>query len=165
MNAMYDNLKRTKSFRKNSSLEKSLSELNNLIDRVEVPVITEHKRPIILIMGCARSGSTLVFQYLASLGIFSYPSNLISRFYKNPHIGILAQQVLIERDTDKQLGISSSMNYKSDLGKTTGALAPSEFWYFWREYFRFVGIEHLTNKELSSIDSNDLLKKLSSISS
>ncbi len=96
-----------------------------------------------------------------SLRSFSYPSNLIARFYKNPYIGILAQQSLLEYDPLNQLGFDSTkIEYSSNLGKTIGALNPSEYWYFWREFFNFGEINILSEGELEKIDSKNLFLKL-----
>ena len=50
----------------------------------ETPLLKEpspDRRPIILILGCARSESTLLLQLLAESGAFAYPTNFLSRFY------------------------------------------------------------------------------------
>lgn len=161
---MYDNNQRTGFYKKDMSLENALNDINDLIDPLAIDRLSIPKKPIILIMGCARSGSTLLMQYLSSLEAFSYPSNLIARFYKNPYLGIRIQQALLEFDPLNQLEFNNIDNsiFQSNLGKTTGALAPSEFWYFWREYFKFSKYNHLNLEETSSVDSESFLKKLSS---
>ena len=37
---------------------------------------------VVLVVGGPRSGSTVMMQWLASSGVFAYPSNLLSRFYR-----------------------------------------------------------------------------------
>jgi len=160
---MYDNSKRTPFFKKDESLETALSDLNNLIDGVDCPINTiETQSPIILIMGCARSGSTLLLQWLASSGLFSYPSNLIARFYKNPYIGIRTQQSLLEFDPLNQLGFKEpKLDFSSSLGKTNGALGPSEYWYYWRTFFNFKNdAQILSPEQLEMVDGKNFIKKL-----
>ena len=109
MSEMYDNDQRASFFKRNDDLEIALTDLNNLISTVNCEVeFSQPERPIVLLMGCPRAGSTLMLQWLASLGVFSYPSNLIARFYKNPFIGIRAQQSLLELDPLNQLGFTKS---------------------------------------------------------
>ncbi|PKA82135.1 sulfotransferase family protein [Ulvibacter sp. MAR_2010_11] len=163
MTEMYDNSERTDFFKKDASLESALSDLNNLIDGIECPIKSdEDQSPIVLIMGCARSGSTLLLQWLAASGLFSYPSNLIARFYKNPYLGIRTQQALLEFDTLNQLGFKETkLDFSSSLGKTNGALGPSEYWYFWRTFFEFEDDVQIIPKErLAAIDGTTLIKKL-----
>ena len=136
---MEENELRTPYFKKDDDLENALSALNHYLEDPNFRLTEfESNRPMIMIMGCARSGSTLLLQWLASLGIFSYPSNLIARFYGNPYVGILAQQSLLEHDPLNQLGFTKpEERFDSNLGKTIGPLNPSEFWYFWRRFFSF----------------------------
>ena len=83
---------RTPVFQRNESLESLLNSLNELLGAVEnraiesIPAsVGDH--PIIFIMGPHRSGTTLLMQWLASLGIIAYPTNVLSRFYSAPVIG------------------------------------------------------------------------------
>jgi hypothetical protein len=163
MSEMYDNKQRRAYFKKDNNLEDALGELNDLISRVHIPkVYNAPKIPILLLMGCPRAGSTVFLQWIASLGIFTYPTNLIARFYKNPYIGILAQQSLLEYDRLNQLGFkSTTIEYSSNLGKTIGALSPSEYWYFWREFFNFGEINILSEEELKKVDSKKFLDQIS----
>jgi len=166
MDEMYDNNQRQCFFKKSQSLEKVLIRLNDYIS--QPPVIRlklKPTKPIILIMGCARSGSTLLMQWLCSLGLFSYPSNLIARFYKNPYLGILVQQALLEFDPLNQIGFENAKineSFDSNLGRTHGALAPSEYWYFWRQFFNFSGLNMLSDFELSKVDHGLFLSQLAS---
>ena len=162
MSEMYDNDQRTSFFKKNDDLEIALTDLNKLISTVNCEVeFSQPERPVVLLMGCPRAGSTLMLQWLASLGVFSYPSNLIARFYKNPFIGIRAQQSLLELDPLNQLGFKENTNnFTSELGKTQGALSPSEFWYFWREYFEFGEINRLNADQLKNVNRERFLNQI-----
>ena len=161
---MYNNNERTSFFKKDDRLEDVLTEINAEIESIFKKKLKKKPDfPIVLIMGCARCGSTLLLQWLASLNIFSYPSNLISRFFRNPYFGIRIQQGLIEYDSTNQLDMTSNnrIKFSSSLGKTIGALEPSEFWYFWRQYFKFGEYNILPDSELNFVDTDDFLQKLS----
>ncbi|WP_319582210.1 sulfotransferase [uncultured Pseudodesulfovibrio sp.] len=108
----------------------------------------------LLICGAPRSGTSLLLQYLASSGLFAYPSNFISRFYSAPFVGEIAQQLILDPNCDYkgefediQAGLLP-LDFNSDLGKTKNALGVNEFWYFWRRFFP--GLEYgerLTHSE------------------
>lgn len=146
---MEDNKYSVPYFKKNINLEDALTDLNTHIEKIVIDNKTNLNtvdKPIFMIMGAPRSGSTLMLQWLSSLGLFSYPSNLIARFYKNPYIGIRAQQALLEYDPLNQLGFNNTtVDFTSQLGKTMGALNPSEFWYFWRNHFKLNGFSEVLN--------------------
>jgi hypothetical protein len=43
---------------------------------------------------------------------------------------------------------SSTVDFNSENGKTRGALAPNEFWYFWRRFLPFGELDYLPSSEL-----------------
>ena len=159
-------------YRKNLDLEERLRELNALLCYAELKALDKFEtpeHPVILIVGCARSGSTLLFQWLASLGYFCYPTNLLSRFYQAPFIGAMVQQILMDAQFDfhgELYDLQSHVDwFSSDLGKTKGALAPHEFWYFWRRFFQFGEIQYLDENQLSSVDVDTFLAELAAVES
>jgi hypothetical protein len=161
------NKKRTRSFQKESSLEKVFPEMARLLIPAEQEVLkgfTAPQKPIFLILGCARSGTTLLFQYLAKSGALNFPTNLVSRFYYAPYIGMRIQQMLIDYDYNNEvIPEESSINYSSNLGKTKGAKAPHEFWYFWRRFFQFGDIQKLTKEQLREVNWPLLLSELAAM--
>jgi LPS sulfotransferase NodH len=118
--------------------------------------------PVLLVAGCARSGTTLLMQWLAASGQFAYPSNLASRFYGSPRLGALVQRALIELDTRAEFFPSGDkgLAYASVLGKTRGAAQPNEFWYFWRRFFPFGEIQQLDAEVLASVDHARMVREL-----
>ncbi|WND03216.1 sulfotransferase [Temperatibacter marinus] len=153
---------RSKDFEKDASLEDVLSTLNTLI-KPHKGSQKENQYPPIFIVGCPRSGSTLLLQWLASLGHFSYPSNLLARFYANPYFGGLVQNALIDYDEQNILNFDKSIDYQSNLGRSTGALAPSEFWYFWRQHFSLDEISVLTESAKKAVDKENFKEALAGI--
>ena len=55
-------------------------------------------KPILFIVGCPRGGTTLLYQYLSYSGLFTYPTNFLSRFYFAPVLGARLQQMLFDVD-------------------------------------------------------------------
>lgn len=130
---------RTSEFARNQSLEALLSSLNERLAPVGNRVADQHEMPgmpVILIVGCARSGTTLLTQWLASLDLFFTPSNFVSRFYSAPSVGIQIQDMITREELahGRELDGQELASYDSRLGKTTGWLTPNEFWYFWRRF-------------------------------
>ena len=163
------NSAREEKYRKNDLLEKSLADINSLLSGLEKDAVKSFKKnnfPIIFILGNPRSGSTLLLQWLASLGCFGYPTNIISRFFKAPYIGAKIQKVLAEFDFKGEIfDPTYGKKFYSDLGKTKGPLAPHEFWYFWRRFFEYDEIQKLDDSELKEINTELLLSELSALES
>ncbi|HRX04698.1 MAG TPA: sulfotransferase, partial [Anaerolineae bacterium] len=136
--------------RRNPRLEALLDEISGLLGPVESEVAARYHMPaypVVLVMGLPRCGSTLTMQWLAASGRFGYPSNLLSRFYAAPYVGARIQQLLTDPQFsfgDELHDLASAVGFDSTLGKTRGALAPNEFWYFWRRFIPNVEPRKLT---------------------
>lgn len=116
--------------------------------------------PILYIMGCARSGSTLVLQYLGRSGLFTYPTNFLSRFYYAPYLGARLQEMLFGADFHGEITHGWPDAFESRLGKTIGPLAPHEFWYFWRRFFAFGDTQKLTDEAIRQADVSTFIREL-----
>ena len=106
------------------------------------------------IMGPHRSGTTLFIQWLAETGLTAYPTNLLSRFYAAPVIGAHIQLLLTDprfNFRNEILDFNQPIGFESENGKTRGALAPNEFWYFWRRFLPFGELDWLPDEELFRI--------------
>ena len=148
-------------FTKSENLEDALCRINAVIADESVNDAHELANPTMLIMGCPRSGSTLFMQWISELGCFGYPSNLIARFYGNPAFGCEVQRALVDFDKENQIGLAlQKQEFDSSLGRTQGASAPSEFWYYWRRFFKFNDVQKLSQSELKSADFNGFIKGL-----
>jgi hypothetical protein len=161
---------RTAAFSRNTELEALLKDVNTSLWTSEEKILEDQKAspfPVVLIMGAMRSGTTLFMQWLANIGLFAYPTNLLSRFYQAPIIGAKIQLLLTDprfnfRD---ELGeFVQQVKYKSENGKTKGVLAPNEFWYFWRRFLPNPARDVWTDDELlQSMDSRTMLAELAGI--
>jgi len=162
---------RRQQFLRNQNLESLLSNLNGLLAPVQQEVrrnFQKPKYPLILIVGCARSGSTLMMQWLANSNQFTYPTNFLSRFYASPYIGAMIQQMLINPAYQYKEEFSDVKNltlFQSDLGKTSGLFAPNEFYYFWRRFFKYGDIQYLNENEARKVDADGFFSELASIES
>lgn len=156
-----DNLIRRVRHQKITEVEQILSELPHLIKDPENLDLTA-SYPIFFIVGCARSGTTLLSQFLAASGSFCYPSNFIARFFYAPYTGSLLQRLFFDLDSKSELFGKGDVHgsFKSFLGKTRSALAPHEFWYFWRRFFHFGEIQKMNESKLKEIDTDTFLRGL-----
>jgi len=145
--------KRVEGFQRNQSLEGLLTEVNSDLWQVEQKFLSSRQPdfPVIFIVGPLRSGSTLMMQWLANTGLFSYPTNLLSRFYQAPIMGAKLQLLLADERynfRDELKDFNSDVGFSSENGKTKGALAPNEFWYFWRRFLPFTELDYLPTDQL-----------------
>lgn len=152
MHKNQEEINRTNNFKRNNSLEEFLNEINTDLWYTEEKLLThkDSRYPIIFVMGPLRSGSTLMTQWLANLG-FAYPTNLMSRFYKTPIIASKIQLLLTDEKynyRNELRDFNSGIDFSSENGKTRGALAPNEFWYFWRRFLHFDDLDYLPTIEI-----------------
>ena len=155
-------------FRSNEKLNALLSELKELLFPVQMTIDcpSQPQWPVGCIIGNPRSGSTLLLQFMASTGVFSYPTNVLTRFSYAPYIGALIQKMLFDPEYDFHgdfADIQSQINFASDLGKSKGALATNEFQHFFRNHMPNFDIEWLNDDALKKIDCKALTKALASI--
>jgi hypothetical protein len=156
-------------FKRNEKLEELLSEINSILEVAETKIVKLFhmpRYPLIFVVGCARSGSTLMMQWLAKTGKFAYPSNLLSRFYGAPYIGAKIQKLLTDPEYDfnsEILDFGDEISFNSNLGKTKGALEPNEFWYFWRRFIPNTDPEVLDDKALVKVNTKQFVAELAAI--
>jgi len=144
---------RTKKYARISTLEVLLKELNGSLAGANEAYLKDSEEHFskIFLMGPHRSGSTLFMQWLANTGLAAYPTNMLSRFFGAPLVGAKIQQLLTDpryNFRNEILDFNSDINFSSDNGKTKGALAPNEFWYFWRRFLPFDELDYLSDDKL-----------------
>lgn len=164
----YEN-KVTVSFKRNPRLDELISTLKtNLLPaqrKIEM-TLAFPQWPVLGILGNSRCGSTLFLQWLASLGCFSYPTNLLARFAYAPAIGAMVQKMLFDPEYDFHgdfSDIQSVRNLKSDLGKSKGAMATNDFYHFFRNYLLSYDIQYLDDNDLNQSDVKGLAAGLAAI--
>jgi len=163
---------RVPAFKRNESLEGLLSNLNNSLSCAESKAHRSYSAeyvdyPIVFLFGPHRSGTTLFMQWLANTGMIAYPTNLLSRFYGVPVIGAQIQLLLTDpryNFRNEILDFNNSISFESENGKTKGALAPNEFWYFWRRFLPFTELDWLPDEELFRVvDQEKLVGELTTL--
>jgi hypothetical protein len=161
-----DNHLRTDTHKRIKEYEDLLEKINCLLNEPElreISQLTQPKLPAVFIVGNPRSGTTLLYQWLATSGLFAYPSNIMSRFYNAPYIGGLLHKIFVDYDKQGELFGNRQFGFTSQLGKTKGAQSPHEFWYFWRRFFHFGEIQQLSKEELANVNHKLFLKELAAI--
>lgn len=154
---------------RNPRLEALLNEVSELLGPVEQGVAARYQMPsypVVLVMGLPRCGSTLTMQWLASSGRFGYPSNLLSRFYAAPYVGARIQQLLTDPQFsfgDELHDLAGAVEFASTLGKTRGALAPNEFWYFWRRFIPNSEPRKLSDEETQLVRAEEFAAELAAL--
>lgn len=155
---------RLEQHRKPDALETGLRYFERLLgplERREIERVALCDEPILYLMGCARSGSTLVHQYLSQSGLFTFPTNFISRFHYAPYLGARLQEMLFAADFRGEItGGPGDACFASDLGKTQGPLSPHEFWYFWRRFADFGDEQKLTPRGIAAFDGATFIREL-----
>ncbi len=149
-------------------LRNVLAELKDLLGPIQNNLNTPNRPsfPVASIIGNPRSGTTILLQILANSGAFAYPTNLLTRFAYAPYFGARIQQMLFDPEFDPQGDFSdlrSSLNFKSDLGKSQGALATNEFQHFFRNFIPTFWPRYLNDEDLDQINPFGIAKGLASI--
>lgn len=172
MGTSREKINRERAFKRNPSLESLLHSLNDLLACSEKATLEYYSNkqesyPVVFVMGPHRCGSTLFMQWLANSGVVAYPSNLLSRFYGAPAIGAQIQLLLTDpcfNFRNEILDFNSDISFESENGKTRGALAPNEFWYFWRRFLPFGELDWLPDETLSrEVDRGKLVAELTAL--
>lgn len=159
-------------FKRNTQLEDLLGGLNGSLKCVEEQILATSTElgpdyPIVFVMGPLRSGTTLFTQWLANTGAVAYPTNMLSRFFGAPVVGAQIQLLLTDprfNFRNEILDFNSAISFDSENGKTKGALAPNEFWYFWRRFLPFKELDWLPDEELFRVvDQEKLVGELTAL--
>jgi len=161
-------VERQENLNPNEKLITLLQEINGFIGPAEERILQDYKYsmpnyPVTFIVGASRCGTTLLMQWLANSGYFSYPTNLLSRFYEAPYIGAKIQLLLTSEKynyNNELLDFSTQVPYESSLGKTQGALSPNGFWFFWRRFLPIHSPQYMDEAELAKIDHEGLTAEL-----
>ena len=161
---------RSDGHKKDPALEILLEKLNSVLLEPELNEVKNYeglRYAPVFIVGNPRSGTTLVYQYLSRSRCFSYPSNIISRFYNAPYIGALVHRIFLDCDNKGEIFGTAMISdqFVSKLGKTVGAESPNEFWYFWRRFFKFGEIHKMSERDLEDIDIRVFINELAAFES
>jgi LPS sulfotransferase NodH len=165
-------MERTDRYARNELLEGLLKELGALLSTCDARRRAPYpapKTPVTLVVGCGRSGTTMMMQILAASGAFGYPSNVISRFHAAPYVGALVHRMLYDRAFSYKAEMADlepfswASDWKTDVGKTRGGAAPNVFWYFWRRFFPDQDHQFFTAEALARVDREGFLAGLAAL--
>lgn len=160
---------KTQNFRQNKDLNFLLGLLKDKLYPVQKSIekdIAQPNHPLLFIVGAPRSGTTILTQWIASLGSHAYGSNFLTRFAYAPYIGALIQRLLFEEKFDFHgdlQDIKSEISLESNLGKSKGALGVNEFQHFFRNYMNNFDPEFLSKDEFSKVQIDSLLAGFASM--
>ena len=134
-------------FRKDPDDEAFIGELNAALADFEDSSLEDlpERLPTVHVIGAPRSGTTLLFQVLASGLDIAYVSNLAAAFWRAPVTGMrLARKLGIDR--------LDSSSFDSAFGRTRGAAEPHEFGYFWNHHLRYPDLSERPASHEETID-------------
>lgn len=111
--------------------------------------------PTLHVIGVPRSGTTLLYQVLASALDVGYVNNLIAAFWRAPVFGVrLAKTLGVDRlDSD----------FSSAYGRTAGVSEPHEFGYFWNDHLRYPDLAEREPEHADSIDWERLRRTIANM--
>lgn len=161
--------KRTAEFQRNKNLEMLLKELSSYLSPIEFEIEKEFVSPSLpplFLVGNPRSGTTIFMQFLSLTGQFAVPTNFLSRFYYAPYLGAKIQQLITDSRFDYKgelTSLTESLDFSSNLGNTSGPLAPHEFNHFWRRFLPNYDLEFLNEKKCCHVDQDGLRKGIAAI--
>ena len=146
-----------------SNIEYILELLKGELEPIQVKInknFSVPKQAVALIIGSPRSGTTLILQYLAASGFFSYPTNLLTRFSFSPYIGAQVQELMF----NEKFGMDIQQNlFTSNLGKSTGSSGVNEFYHFWRRFISNDYPQYISKTDFNKIRFDKLFQELASI--
>lgn len=127
------------------------------------PVISNKAIPSTLIVGSPRSGTTALLQFLSDTGVFSYPTNCLTRFSASMELATIIQELIYNKDFGLEGNVIVNQ-YESNYGRSIGALNTNEFFHFFRRFLPNSDIRYLTSAELKEINVKGMMQQLSVLS-
>ncbi len=128
---MSERLKRKGSFQIDTAFEGLMGEVNQQLASLEKTQVeafeADRLPPLVFFCYPPRTGSTMMTQYLARTGDFSYISNYTARYWDAPFIALL---------TEQKLGLREQYHDQvadSRYGATSALTDPHEFGFFWNK--------------------------------
>jgi hypothetical protein len=121
----------TEPFAKDPAEEELLERLNLALAPYEEAdyLDLEETHPTVHVIGVPRSGTTLLYQVIASGLEIGFVNNLVAAFWLAPVYGLrLSRKLGLDRQTSA---------FESSFGRTPGIAEPHEFGYFWNHHLRY----------------------------
>lgn len=133
-------------FQKDPEAESFLARLNALLAPHQEAEYAPRPEvyPTLFIIGAPRSGTTLLYQLLATHLNVGYISNLAAAFWQAPVYGIRLHQ--------KLLPARQASDFTSAFGRTHGLNEPHEFGYFWADVLQNKALRYPTPDARGQVD-------------
>ncbi|SMP51673.1 Sulfotransferase family protein [Neorhodopirellula lusitana] len=112
--------------------------------------------PSVYVYGVPRSGTTLLYQYIAAHLSVDYISNLTAAFWEAPVVGLKLSK--------KLLGSDRTLETSSHYGRTRDPAGAHEFGYFWANHLRYSSLKEPTDLERDSVDWETLRQTIGRMS-
>lgn len=138
-------------FRKDPADEEFIGALNAALSGFEAESLRDlpERLPTLHVIGAPRSGTTLLFQVLASGLDIAYVSNLAAAFWRAPVTGMrLARKLGVDR--------LEASSFDSAFGRTAGVAEPHEFGYFWNHHLGYPDLRERPASHEETIDWDHL---------
>jgi LPS sulfotransferase NodH len=135
----------SRQFAKDPSEEDFLERLNGLLAPHEEAgyLDLEERFPTLHVIGAPRSGTTLLYQVVASGLEMGYVNNLVAAFWRAPVTGLRLS---------RKLGLAGESSFDSNFGRTRGIQEPHEFGYFWNHHRRYPDLSERAPGHEDAID-------------
>lgn len=119
-------------FRKDAAEEDFLERMNRVLGADERAGYGDapERLPTLHVVGAPRSGTTLLYQVIASGLDVGYVNNLIAAFWLAPVSGVRLSRKL-------GLADAAASSFASTFGRTSGVAEPHEYGYFWNHHLRY----------------------------
>jgi hypothetical protein len=133
-------------FAKDPAGEAFLDKLNALLGPTADAELADldETYPTLHIVGAPRSGTTLLYQALASGLEIGYVNNLVAAFWRAPTFGI---------QLSRKLGLDRlESSFDSRFGRTRDVREPHEFGYFWNAHLRYPDLREQAPGHEETID-------------
>lgn len=103
----------------------------------------DERYPTLHVIGAPRSGTTLLYQVLASALDVGYVDNLTAAFWRAPVTGLRL---------GRKLGVEPASSFGSEFGRTQGVAEPHEFGYFWNHHLAYPDLTERGPEHEAAID-------------
>jgi LPS sulfotransferase NodH len=139
----------TETFAKDAGEEDFLEHLNAVLAPHEEAgyLDLEERFPTLHVIGAPRSGTTLLYQLVASGLEVGYVNNLVAAFWRAPATGIRLS---------RKLRVEAESSFDSSFGRTRGIQEPHEFGYFWNHHLRYPDLAERPAGHEAAIDWDGL---------
>lgn len=136
-------------FAKDPRDERFLKTLNATLAPAEEAAYRDldERFPTLHVIGAPRSGTTLLYQVIASALDVGYVDNLTAAFWRAPVTGLRL---------GRKLGIEPASDFGSRFGRTRGIAEPHEFGYFWNHHLAYPDLAERGPEHDEAIDWDGL---------